>query len=146
MMCLASLRLIRIAVVAVSGFLAVCVTSLEARAECGDYVIVGRPLLNPSNLSPEHRLWLAIHNVYSRNGPSDHGGSAPCHGPSCSRRDPNPTSPAPTAVVLPNTTDWAFYDARIPLLEFGPELFSPFSIGSLPDLRASPIEHPPRAV
>lgn len=144
MMFVASLRLIRNAVVAIATILAVLVTSSTARGECGDYVIVGQPLLNPSNFSPQLRIKLAIQSVYSHNGTTDHHGSTPCHGPSCSRRDQGPTSPAPTAVVVPNSTDWAFLVTCIPFLEFGPERFSPFSIASLPERRSTPIEHPPR--
>jgi hypothetical protein len=141
----ASLRLFRNAVVAFAAILAACVTSSAVRAECGDYVIVSRALLNPSDVSPEHRLRLAIHSVYSHNGPSDHRGSLPCHGSSCSRRDPVPSPSGPTAVVMPNATDWALLVACMPLLEFGPERFSPVSIASLPVRRSTPIEHPPRA-
>jgi hypothetical protein len=145
MKCVASLRLIRNAVVAFAALLAVSVTSSAARGECGDYVIVGQPLLNSSNLSLEHRLKFAIQSMYAHNGQTDRHGSMPCHGPSCSRRDRVPTSPAPTAVVMPNPTDWAFLVTCIPLLEFGPERFSPLSIASLPERRSSPLEHPPRA-
>ena len=145
MMCFLSLRLIRNTVAALATVLAVSVTAASAFAECGDYVIVGRPQFNPSNLSPEHQLKLAIQSVYSHSGPTDHRGSAPCHGPSCSRRDPVPASPAPTTVVMPNATDWALLVTCVPLREFGPKRFSPLSIVSLPERRSSPIEHPPRA-
>ena len=146
MMCMASLRLVRKAVVALAGLCAVFVTSSAARGECGDYVIVGQPLLNPSNLSPEHRLKLAIQSVYSHNGPTDHRNSTPCHGPSCSRRDPVPVTPAPTAVVTTTTTDWACLVTGVLLREFGPERFSSIPNLQIPDRLPTPIEHPPRAV
>ena len=145
-MCVASLRLVRNAVVALAGLLAVSVTSSAARGECGDYVIVGRPLLNPSDLSPELRIKFTIQSVYSHNEPTEHRGSIPCHGPGCSRRDPVPAPLGLAAVVTTSISDWAFLAAGIPLLEFGPERFYPLSNSPLPDRHPTPIEHPPRLV
>jgi hypothetical protein len=146
MKCVPSLRLVRIAVVALSGFLAVGVTASEARAECGDYVIVGRPLLNSSNHSAELRLEVAMQSAYSHDEPADHRRSTPCHGPSCSRRDPVPVPSAPTGVVPTTATDWAFLVTGIFASEFEPERFFSHPNLQLPECLPTPIEHPPRAV
>ena len=146
MKCAPSLRLTPTAVVALAALLATSLTSSIVRGECGDYVIVGRPLLNSNELSPALRVQIAIYSAYSHNGLTDHRGSTPCHGPSCSRRDPVPVPSVPTAVVTTNATDWAFLITGMPLREFGFERFRTLPRLQLTERLPTPIERPPRVV
>lgn len=87
-----------------------------------------------------------MQSVYSHDRPTDHRRSTPCHGPSCSRRDPFPVPSAPTAVVPTTATDWAFFVTGIVASEFEPERFVSLPNLQLPERLPTPIEHPPRAV
>lgn len=143
-MCVASLRLVRNAVVAFAALVAVSITSSAARGECGDYVIVGRPLLNPSDVSPELGLKLAFMAVYSHDPASKHRAPTPCHGPQCSRRDPLPTPFGPGGTVTVIVPDLACLAGRVSLPRFAPEQFLNPLDSPIPQRNPVPIEHPPR--
>lgn len=141
-----SLLLIRLAA-ACSGILAVGLSQSSARAECGDYVIVGRPLLNPLNASPELRVKLALYSVHTADSSKGHlGGHIPCHGPGCSRRDPVPAPSGPSAVVSSSVSELANLTACIHLPSFSPERFLVQFDLLLPQPDPVLIEHPPRSV
>lgn len=140
----ASSLLIRLAA-ACAGVVPVFLLHSAARAECGDYVIVGRPLLNPLNASPELRVKLALLSVVSHDSTTGHrGGPVPCHGPGCSRRDPVPAPSGPNAVVSSSVSELANLTARFFLSNFAPErLVSQFDL-LIPHPDPDGIEHPPR--
>jgi hypothetical protein len=144
-MCVPSLHLVRIAPTALVACLAVLVVPSVVRGECGDYVIVGQPRLDLSELRLELRLKLLLQSAYSHDGPTDHRPSPPCHGPSCSRRDPAPGPSAPTAVVSTNTTDWAVLATGVSSRDMKPDRIFTVPILLLPERLPAPIEDPPRA-
>ena len=141
-----ALRLIQLTIAACAGVLAVSFAPSDARAECGDYVIVGRSLLNPSNASPELRLRLALMPNSTSATATDHHGRVPCHGPSCSKREPVPAPSGPHAVLTTGATELAYLTDVFQSPKCDALNFTVLASSLLPRGFPIPIEHPPRTV
>ena len=129
------------------AFVLVSVASLAtpaAQAGCGDYVTVGRPLVLPNGAEVGVYPRLAHLLASSKHQPITRPTSdLPCHGPSCSKRTPVPSTP--TAVVPVGSSQWACllagWQPAVPeLTESAPSPITPRS-----ERRSTRIEHPPRS-
>jgi hypothetical protein len=133
---------VRWAAIIVASFLCGSLSSRVTRAECGDYVRIGRPLGQTKARTVDWRSSFALLDMSQQDAPMDHGTKLPCHGPSCHSRDPLPATPfAAASIVVPQ---WACLGlpAEMPLHGFA-ELttsdWKPRAQG-----HGNPIYHPPR--
>lgn len=111
------------------------VLSSAAMAECGDYVLKGRALMNalPGPLS-----WPERHNL---DGPMNHP-ERTCHGISCGSRDSVP--PVPSAVSPVGTSQWAWLDLSVSLVPPDSSRCATYTCDSNPLAYREPVYHPPR--
>ena len=73
-------------------------------AECGDYVIVGRPSMKFQ--SADWQSHLGMLEVQPGHGPMGPGGERPCTGPSC--RNDDSSMPVPNIASPSGAPQWAF--------------------------------------
>src|SRR5262245_33187044 len=92
---------VRFAIIGCS-LLCASLRSTITRADCGDYVIVGRPL-TPSSTDWRSRFQLADMNRLSE--PVHQSHRQPCHGPTCHSRDSLPSPPTEASSL--SVQQWA---------------------------------------
>ena len=139
-------KLHRFRTAAIAGLCLLCarLDSNQIRAECGDYVIVGR---SAGLASPGMRAWESRSmpfDISSGGAPSRHSSRPACHGPSCRAQDP---LPVPSSTMGPTTvSQWAH------MIPFN-EASTPRSPRPVPAVAFShleghvdPVFHPPRPV
>ena len=121
-------------------FLCTSLSPTVVRAECGDYVIISRPLVQPGLTNWRSRFLLPDMNRLG--GPMDHAPKQPCHGPSCHSRDSLPS--APTGASSLTVPQWAYLGFILELSLTGSNRFTDPERDTWSTGRADPIYHPPR--
>lgn len=134
--------LVKLAVIASAVAAVSSAAAPVARAECGDYVVVGRPLAAHQTGSDSRFQFIGL-SIRTGHSPMD-GQRRPCMGPNCSER--SPATPATPAMAQSGATQWAYLaPTEAPFAdEFDSSLY-PFDLfPSEPPV--SSIEHPPRSL
>jgi hypothetical protein len=127
------------------GFLSLIAS--EARAECGDYVIVHRAGQAGSANSvqvvsslqshvADGSIWRLV-TTHSGSNPAK-----PCYGTSCSNRVPIPF--APTRALVQSSPDWALPVIPLTLASAEPALLDLVPANPVSSHRFAPILRPPR--
>jgi hypothetical protein len=119
-------------------------TSWQVRAGCGDYVIVGRPILQDGSNMLGRRLTHAVLPIGSYGqSPTNHD-RQPCGGTSCSNRDPVPLPVGSNGMVPVGIPNWALLTSPVSLPEPNLARLMDTPRSLLPERHSSPVEHPPR--
>jgi hypothetical protein len=126
-----------------ASFVCTCISSTIVRGECGDYVIVGRPLVQSDPGSMDWRSRFVLLDIYRTSDPMSHSGRPPCHGLSCQSREPIPA--APSAVAPVSVPHWACLGPSNTSSPPGSSRFVHTETSPLHAGHADPIYHPPRA-
>jgi hypothetical protein len=140
--------LLKFAYLACAALAVLALVASEARAECGDYVIVRRA--TPADTSNNFSVRLALQNhIADRSvwrlaaSHSDSIPARPCYGPACSNRDSVPFSP--TKALVHSVPDWALPAVPVTLATAEPVLLELVRACPVSSHRFEPILRPPRA-